>query len=455
MNIRLKLSIQFTLIVGSILLIFTVGIYFFSASYRANDYYSRLTDRAYTTARLLLDVQEVDETLLKIIDRNTQALHQEQIYIFNDSRVLLYSNSDKPLNNYALLKKINDTKVYRFKEQERDAVGIIYRYEGRNYIVVASANDIYGTAKLKNLKIILISGFLLSLLVVIVAGLVFAGRALDPISSVVSQVKKITASQLNLRVDEGNKNDEIAQLAITFNQMLQRIEEAFLLQQDFVSNAAHELRTPFSVLLAEIEYCLMQERDKAHYIKILNNLSLELKKLNKLSNSLLDLARIGADMSNYEPKYVRMDELLLDTCTDVLRVFNDYTINVNWEELPENDSSLNVLGNAQLLKIAIKNLIENACKFSEDKKVTIVFLTHDNTIILKFSDSGIGIPENDMNNIFQPFYRGINSRFISGFGLGLSLTMKIIQLHQGSIQVQSVVNQGSVFTVILPKGKLD
>jgi signal transduction histidine kinase len=451
MNIRIKLTFQFTLLVAIILLFFTTGVYYFSAWYRDNDYTNRLQDRANTAAKLLLKVEEVDGKLLKIIDQNTLSLYQDKIYAFNEQGDQIYTNrDDTTYNGSPILKQVLEKKVVKFKEGDRDAIGIRYNYGKKYCVVIASAYDFYGFSKLKNLKIILISGYFITLILTILVGLFFAGRALSPISDVVSQVKNITISNLNLRVDEGNKKDEIAQLAITFNQMLERLEQAFLLQRDFVSNAAHELRTPFTVMLTEIDYNLMNDRTKEQYKNTLINVSQELIKLSKLSNGLLDLARISFENTKLELKSVRLYELLLDTCNDYSFLNKEYKINVNFSELPEDDSFLYVFGNEQLIKLAIKNLIENGCKFSEQKAVDITFTSNSNFLDISFADKGIGIPKEDIENIFQPFYRGKNSHFIAGYGLGLALTKKIIDLHNGKIQVTSETGYGSVFSIEFP-----
>lgn len=450
MNIRYKLTVQFSLIVLFILLSVSFFIYFFSSNYRDKDYNTRLKDRAKTVANLFLGVKEVDMALLKIIDRNTLALYHEQIYIFDESDHLIYSNTEKTFDDYSLLPKVRIQKEFKYTTKGRDAIGIIYSFDNRNYVVMASAYDYFGLAKLKNLQIVLLVCFMISLLVVVIAGFLFAGRALFPISSIVNQVQKISITNLNLRVDEGNKTDEIAQLAITFNLMLQRLEEAFILQRDFVSNAAHELRTPFAVLLAEIDYSLLQERKNAYYIEVLNKQRLELRRLSKLSNGLLDLARISYDSSHFELKTIRIDELLVETCNDVITLKKENNIDIDFSDLPDNDNKLFISCNEQLLKIAVKNLIENACKFSENKTVFIRFSTHDDYVMLHFRDEGIGILEEDIQHIFQPFFRGKNTQFIAGYGLGLALTQKIIELHRGTLTVVSESGKGTTFTISLP-----
>jgi signal transduction histidine kinase len=431
-------------------LIFTLAIFYFSSSYRLNDYIDRLKNRAYTTARLLLNVKEVDETLLRIIDKNTLALNQESIFIFDEHDKLIYNTSESDFNNRELLEKVKEYGEYEFKQGENDAVGLTYEFEKKRYIIIASAHDIYGIAKIRNLKIILIVGYITSVLISILAGSVFAGRALAPISAVVKQVKKITITNLNLRVDEGNKKDEIAQLAITFNQMLQRLEEAFILQREFVSNAAHELRTPFAVMLVEIDYSLMQQRRMEQYQETLRNLSKELKKLSKLTNGLLDLAKINFNDKNLENTSLRIDELLVETCNEVQKNNIDFKPNIDFSSFPDDEEHLYIKGNEQLLKTAFKNLIENACKFSSAKEVNISLIIERKQIEIQFRDQGIGISNEDIPNIFQPFYRGANTHFIAGYGLGLALTQKIIQLHNGNITVKSELGKGSVFSISFP-----
>jgi len=452
MNIRNKLLVQFSFIVVTIVLIFTVGIFYFSSNYRKSDYHSRLEDRANTTARLLLNVDEVDEALLKIIDKNTMALINEQIYIFNQDNELIYNNPpDAPLfSDIDLINLIKIRKKLEFSENKREVLGILYESNDRNYVIIISAFDKYGLAKIKNLKIILAVGLIISVIATFIIGLFFASKALAPISNVINQVNSITVSNLSQRVDEGNQKDEIAQMAITFNQMLQRIEDAFILQHDFVSNAAHELRTPFTVLITEIDFTLMQDRNNEYYKKVLLSLSDEIKKLSKLSNGLLDLARISFDKSTFHKKNIRIDELLIEICNTVLLSNNNFNVKIDFGSLPDNDDQLSFLGSEQLLTIAFKNLIDNACKFSDSKSVEVKLESNEEYMSISFSDQGIGIPQDDIDNIFQPFYRGKNTQFIAGYGIGLALTQKIIQLHNGEIKVTSELGIGSTFTVLIP-----
>lgn len=142
--------------------------------------------------------------------------------------------------------------------------------------------------------------------------------------------------------------------------------------------------------------------------------------------------------------------MLLDARQEVQQANPDYKIDIHFDNDFENDDQISVNGNKYLLKVAFANLFENGCKFSNDKQSTLSILFGYKKTMLRFADKGIGIAEEDIKNIFTPFYRGDNKNFADGNGIGLSLTQKIIALHKGAIAVQSEQNQGTTFTVELP-----
>lgn len=452
MNIRDKLLTLFSIIVVTILIIFTTWIFIFSSQYRKTDYYNRLEDKANTYAQLLFNVAIVDEPLMQIIKQNSPALFQEECYIISgDNKIIYFSSLEtNPNVDTTLINQIRIEKRVEFNSKKRDGLGMLYEFENMDFIVVISAYDKYGFAKINNLELGLIIGLIISVFATVVIGRFYVRKTLSPISNVIKQVNEISVTNLNRRVDEGNKKDELAQLAITFNNMLQRIEEAFLLQRDFVSYAAHELRTPVTVMLAEIDFALNKERDKNYYKKVLSDLSNDIKKLSQLSNGLLDLARLSFDKTTFNLNPVRIDECLVEVCNTVLTENKDFKVMLNFKSFPENDDQLSVFGNDQLLTIAFKNIIENGLKFSDLKTVKIELESENDNPSIKFTDQGIGIPADDVENIFQPFFRGKNANSFSGFGIGLALTSKIIELHNGKISVDSTLKKGSVFTVVLP-----
>jgi len=255
---------------------------------------------------------------------------------------------------------------------------------------------------------------------------------------------------LNMRVNEGNGTDEIAQLAITFNQMLERLESAFEMQRSFVSNASHELRTPLTSITGQIEVSLMNSRTQVEYEAILESVLEDIKNLNALSNGLLDLAKASSDISAITLYPLRIDEILWETRAEIIERKKDYKISIEFREPIEDEKELTVIGNDHLLKTAIVNLMDNACKFSPNKSVEIYLSVKAKCIVTEFTDNGMGIDPDDLEKIFHPFFRSNNAKNISGNGLGLTLTDKIIRLHQGTILIESRLQKGTTVTVCIP-----
>jgi len=452
-NIRTRLTFQFTYIVTVILILFSFIIYYFSADYREYEFYSRLKQKAINTAKLLIEVKEVDYNLMKIIDKNTiNTINNEKVLIYDCKNLLFYNSSDDDSihTSKTLLDKIRLLKDVRYHEGEKEVIGLLYMDKNDQYVVISSALDSYGIKKLNNLKWIIFIGFIISIGLTVYTGRVYAYRALKPMSDVVKQVDKITISSLDMRVNEGNGSDEIAQLAITFNKMLERLESAFEMQRSFVSNASHELRTPLTSITGQIEVSLMKSRTNEEYEAILESVLEDIKNLNALSNGLLDLAKASSDISAIAFHPLRIDEILWKTRAELIDEKKAYNISIKFSEQIEDEKELTVLGNDHLIKTAIINLMDNACKFSSDKSAEVLLTLEGNFIKVTFADRGIGIDKADIENIFHPFFRAKNAKNIYGNGLGLSLTDKIIQLHRGAISIESQPQKGTRVTVTIP-----
>ncbi|MBA3971464.1 MAG: two-component sensor histidine kinase, partial [Bacteroidetes bacterium] len=219
MKIRTRLALRFSIIVASILILFAIAIYYFSSSYREQEFYSRLQEKASNTAKLLIEVDEVSHDLLKIIDKNTASLPEEKIVIYNYLNKEIYNSidNDTAIVYKTLLDKIRLAKEVRYKNGSSEVFAILYTGKYDRFVVIASAFDQYGLSKLRNLKFILIGGLIVCVIATMLAGWIYSGQALSPISGVIAQVGNITAFNLNKRVSEGNGTDEIAQLAVTFN----------------------------------------------------------------------------------------------------------------------------------------------------------------------------------------------------------------------------------------------
>lgn len=448
MNIKTRLSFQFTLIVTGIILFFSVLVYYFSYSSQLTKFRGNLIDSAKNTAILLINVVEVDSSLLKKIHQSTISWENEEIALTDSAFNLIYSNNIQYLSDKAMRVNSDNGNINYFSVAEKDGVCYKHNFNNRTYDVFVMAFDKSRTENLSELRGILFWSILFSVWLSVLLSYFFSKKAIRPISQIIKSVQEINSLRLNNRLNEGDRKDEIDQLAITFNEMLTNLEIAFKNQEDFVSNASHELRTPLTVMIGESDYLLSCEQKPEEYINHISGLVSDLKKLNALLNSLLELAQINRD-NNIQLLGIRIDEIIFTAIQQVKIKYPGRKI-IPKIQYPENGNDLLIDGNSGLLTIAFKNLIDNACKFS-NKEVIIEFLIMDKFIKVIISDKGIGIPSNELGNIYEPFKRASNVKFKGGFGIGLSLVAKIIELHGAALETYSVENKGTRFELLFKR----
>ncbi len=452
MKIRTKLSLLFTFLTATILLVFAATVYFSASQSRESQFYKSLRKEAITKANLFFTAKVSPSTLQAIYKNNRETISEVEVAIYDTSFQLLYH--DAPELDFVkatkdMVRNIKKNKQISFYKDQWQVVGILFNYQDKDYAVVATAYDQYGYQKLGVLFNTIIAVFIGSILLIYLLGRFFSQKALSPVTDIVKNVKSITASNLDLRVNTTAGKDEIAELSATFNEMLDRLENSFDAQKQFVSNISHELRTPIAALITELELAIEKDRTGIEYKNVISNAIGDSHKLAKLTNSLLDFAKANYDSSEIGFKTVRVDEILLDARQEIHKQFSDYIIEIDYESDFENEEDISVSGNEYLLKVAFANLIENGCKFSPEKTSRISIGMQEGRVILKFVDKGIGIQAQDLPHIFTPFYRGVNQKYTDGNGIGLSLSSKIIAIHHGKLTVQSDRTIGTTFTVTL------
>lgn len=455
MKIRVKLLLLFLTLFGSLLLAFAVFIYIYSAKTRKNQYYEHLKREAITKANLLFDGKVPAPVLQLIYKNSTNSLFEEEVAIYDTSFNLLYHDAvqiDKVKETREMINQIVHQREIAFDQHSLQVVGLLYQHHGKTYVITAAARDKYGLNRLEELKYTLIIALIIIISLTIFSGYYFVGKALNPVTEIVDKVAEITATNLYKRVQVKNQKDEIGELANTFNHMLDRLEQSFEGQKNFVSNISHELRTPLATIVGELQLALIKERSPSEYREVIKLSLHDAQRLVRLSNGLLDLAKASYDQSAVGMKPLRVDELLMDAREAVLKINEDYRVNILFEQEIDDDEDVSIKGNEYLLKVAFINLMENACKFSEDHQCVVSINFDKSQMILNFKDQGIGIDQEDLSNIFTAFFRGKNKDFSAGNGIGLSLTQKIITMHRGSLQISSIVNQGSTFTICIPHG---
>jgi signal transduction histidine kinase len=453
MQIRTRLTLQFLLIGGAIMIIASAAIYLSSARFRRDDFKSRLRNKAISTATLLFDRDKAEaDDFLRIEKESPINLQNEKIIILNFKNDTVYSSDhtgEIKVSNIVLERVRSGNKI-SYVQDSYEVLGTLYSTKYDRFVIIAAATDIEGTLYLEKLKIILVFVCLISLVLFFIGGWFFSGKALKPISDVVKKVEDISITSLNLRVFEGNGTDEIGKLANTFNKMLERLETSFAMQKTFIANASHELMTPLTSINGQLEVLMLKDRSTTEYKSALNSVLDDIRSLINLSNRLLMIARTSAEGPVNFSNKIRIDEILWQAQEEIIRFNNSYRINISMDNSLTDSDQMVVVGDDSLLKVAVSNLIDNACKYSSDHTVDIKFRHVEKSIEVVFADRGIGISDKDLHKIFEPFYRGTNTNSISGSGIGLPLVNQIIKNHNGTVKISSQIGKGTTVTILLP-----
>ena len=447
-KISWKLSLVYTLIFLLVLLVLNGSSYFILHNYVNNNIEDSIentlnyilpkirgVDRYsfdYEAARLLQDISKSEEDVyFRIIDYNKEIVAQSNI--LNDMELPLEKG-------YKEIK--SGDRTYFLKTV------IISKYGYLNgYLQVVRDVTIEYSVLNKLLTILSISS-IIGGLVALIVGFFITKKSMKPVKKMSETARQISGSDLSQRLEVEDSDDELTELAQTFNSMLERLQKAFKRQEQFVSDASHELRTPISIIKG---YINILDRWGKEDIEIreeaIDSIKTEIKSMNDLIESLLFLAR--GDLADIELSYESF-----------------YLNNIIEEVIEENkiiDESLNYIFSKQekvkvyadklLIKQLLRIFIENSRKYTpSDGEITIDFNEIEDKIKILIKDTGKGIPEKDIPHIFNRFYKVDKSRSDEkgSSGLGLSIAMKIIELHKGDIEVESKLGEGTEIILTLP-----
>lgn len=458
MSIRFKIAMLFTFLVTALIAVAFITVDTWLVSKTKFQFQQRLKNRTIAIARLWSISDTLMQNVLNNIDSGSVAsLKNKSVGVYDSSGKAYYQYADDPADikkpDDLYFNKIKTKSELFFSMKEKD--GYMLKYPGPRHTIIVTtiAFDEYRETVVKTLHrilwVIAVAGFFLSF----VFGWLFSAYIIKPVSRIVKEVNQISSSNLSNRLSTGSTKDELSELAKTFNQLLARLEESFILQRRFISNASHELSTPLTSMSSQLQVALQKKRDGEEYEKIIQSVLVEVSEMQELTKSLLEIARTGSEGA-IELNDVRVDEVLMKAVAAVKKAYHGYEVNVQFNEFPDEENKCIVPGNLDLLYTAFKNIIENGCKYSEDKKINIGLGFQHGKILLDFINKGDVMVEEEIDKIFQPFFRGSAAENKPGFGLGLPLTERIIKLHNGVLDVSSDPVKGTCFHIELPSKAL-
>lgn len=436
-NISLIVSLLFTIIYA----ISATVIYALFADFRKEEFEIRLKDKAISSIKLLVEVEQIDRQLLKIIDQNRiNKLYDEKTLIFDANYKLIYSSLDDTKIKWKVsdLQYLKENKTFFRKDNQNEVYGFFYDTHHEDYYALISAVDTFGKRKLDYLLYILIGTYIAFTIICWFITLYVVKKLLTPLDVFHHKLKGINENNLDTRIAVKEKKDEIDLLADEFNQMLKRIDNSYQKQKEFTSHASHELRTPIARLTSQLENKILEKQVDTDTKSFLTKLLVDISQISELINSLLLLSKI--ESLNTEFEVCRIDEIIYEVSDNINKNYPDFKLQLEIDDSNLSDSFLEIKGSKSLLKIAFSNLLKNAYIYSDNKLATVLISTINNQLVLSISNTGKTLQENEISNLFQPFMRGSNSKNSTGLGLGLRMVQRIIFQHKGFISYNPANN---------------
>ncbi|MCD7842629.1 MAG: HAMP domain-containing histidine kinase [Lachnospiraceae bacterium] len=422
---------------------------------------------------------EIDDDFLDEVNGIYTALYQSDgTLIYGENPIAAYTSSLSFLDSEVQRVTVNGTLYYVFDRQlasggsgtsdgteETDGSDSSDALDGLwlRGIVSEEQGDVEMSA-ISRTSLILLPGLVL---LAVIGGWVIARRALAPIQDISDTAARIRqGDDLKERIELGDGKDELHRLAEQFNEMFTRLEDSFQEQQQFVSDASHELRTPVAVIRAQCDLVLDEEHcTPEEYREALETIARQSKKMNRMISDMLDVTRLKLQPERYAKEDLDLSELVTGVCQD-MALIRENGITLTCSAEPE----LHLLGSRELLTRLLTNLISNAYRYGNPCGHIYVTLAADTrtenrlpaagtgshtehigktarTICLTVQDDGIGISKEDLPNIFRRFYQADASRSGNGSGLGLAMVKEIAAFHNASVSVESSPGCGSTFTV--------
>ena len=344
--------------------------------------------------------------------------------------------------NYEVFNEYEDTDgrwlIYDQQiEEDEEIVGWIRAYSSLDSV----------SSALKNLRTIILIASPIYIIVGILGGLFISKKSLKPIDDITKTVQIISTGDLSQRLNMPDAGDEVSRLAQTFDRMIEKLDDSFKKEKRFTADASHELRTPISVIMANAEDMLSKDRSKEEYKESLNIILCEIKKMRNMVSKLLMLSKGDEDSMKYSFEYIDLGLLIEGVVEEMVDYEKEKNIMISYGYKED----VIIKADQTLIIRLMMNLIDNAIKYSEGNSQIEVFLNKAKDfaeVVVK--DSGIGIPSEELDKIFNRFYRVDKSRTGEGTGLGLSLVKHIVDIHNGSISVKSELSVGTEFIIEFP-----
>jgi len=451
-KIRNKILLYFSATTIALVAVALFIIYWIFSAYREEDFQQRQKDKIITTLYFISEIQKNEKELTEAIDRlSINSFLNEKLLIFDSKKQLIYSSLDDVPIDYSdkLLRALSEQNVWiEQKDELYDVVAIHFKANNNSYYGISKAYDESGYTKLTFLKHLLTIVFFIFSAIVILISIYIANRISKPISELALLLGQYTIGKSPRQAGKRTNTYELDFLNVKFNELLHRINNAYTFQKNAVHHISHQLKTPITILISEMERIKQKTNDKILQQDIDKNIS-KTKSLAEIINTLLEISKIEAGQNTVK-NTIRIDEIIFDCIEELNTLHPEFIFEVNYLPAEPDTDALSIMANEMLIRQAFQNLLSNCIAYSDSNNAGVKIDSSGNEgLSISFINPGATISAKEEKLLFTHFFRGENSRNKIGFGLGLTLTKAIIELHNGTIKYTNPERNLNVFEVKL------
>ena len=445
LSISRKLTLIYSSMLLGILVIFTIITFLSISNFIIKDSETVLSSNADIISNYISSMKSINETSFNNVKLSDGIYYS----VYDNKENIIFSNMEEKKSNEGRHKQ---NKALRGKDDFEHSNGTMFTnrtlsVNGYNYYILVTKNYEDIGSKTEAITEILITISILGTIVCFISGSFLSKKLLKPIKDITKTAKEITSKSLDKRIVTNGAEDELMDLADTFNSMVERLEVDFEKQKRFVADASHELRTPLSVIYGHVNMLNRWGKNDAEQLgKSLKTLKSETENMNKLIENLLYLAKGDNDVFIIKKEEFQLYTLLKEVVDEAL--VNNGSADITY--VCEQELKINADYNA--LKQVLRILLDNSIKYSKaSSKIMLKAVEKHSQIVITVDDNGIGIPEESIKHIFDRFYRVDESRTkaTGGTGLGLSIAKQIVEYHQGKITVESKFGEGTKISIFM------
>ncbi len=441
MKVRTRLSLYCSIVFGVIFAIISLLIYGLYYKNTEKTIYRSLEKIGYVAALFYLEEDELNSREFEKVKLQFEELVTESSYqIYDIENHISYGDSSIRIP-VAILDDIRKNGKLSFTTDNFICYGIFYEDNQGDFVIVSKDSREELDGQLNSLLWILVVSFFIGLVCIIVLSRWVSSIAYRPFTDVIAQVKNISTNNPDMRIESPDTKDELQNLTDTFNELLGKISDTFLIQKNFVRYISHEFKTPLASILGNLEVFSLKKRNPEEYGQLAEKLIKQINQLEETLNTLI----VVSDLSNRADitSNSRIDELVWEIIQRVKDCYANARISVTLNIDAERQELLLVTKDRPQLFMALYNLIENAVKYSQGETVNIEIKENNGRLIVAIKDRGIGIPDGQLEHISKPFYRADNTNKIQGSGIGLSIALRILEKNNVEYQIQSEENTGT------------